>query len=587
MQQSERRIGKLRVKSQDEESLSTDLNNLQDAFKTASFSGLPPNGLLLIRRFDLGVIRSRSSAMSISKLIDEKIRSASYQMVCVDVEDHPNEDVVWFSDMARAVFALLTRMLSGSNLEAWYWPVMFPSFNPAMSIGDVLTIVNTDYADKQSKSRVLALVVEDLLKRGRSDDVIKSISTQLAQECLRECGLLPHVVSASVNEKLQTTSRPAFQYPLKLKPEWRAILQQAIPYWGKTDLRSYWLAYSALISTYPAMAENSEVWPRILDLINSVDRSHKIEQSDRAIKDDQVETNFLTVNENADTREKLIDSVIRSVVPKETQKANRNNCPDRKRGAVDSEFNEAGLDVTDNLIFNQNGFIYSQYSGLGFLISLLDMISIKQLMSLNPLLAEVNLPVRIIARIAERVGIPGSHPLIQSLPEYADIDIDEINSFVCADEWRQLVISNHESGLRLCRFMVDGDKNKCFITDRHKRLLLYVGNPSITKLPDWIAEAEIIEQSGRHPSPTLGNIQTTIHLLLSRFLYRYATMSLRSLIKRDGQIAATKTHLDFLFDMNQLDIRIRKAGIDINPGWVSWLGMVVEFHYDNGESDHA
>ncbi len=78
-----------------------------------------------------------------------------------------------------------------------------------------------------------------------------------------------------------------------------------------------------------------------------------------------------------------------------------------------------------------------------------------------------------------------------------------------------------------------------------------------------------------------------VQLLLSRFLYRIAKMSLRGLIMREGQVAITRTHLDILFDTSQLDIRIRKAGLDINPGWVSWLGMVVQFHYQQKEQSDA
>jgi hypothetical protein len=30
-------------------------------------------------------------------------------------------------------------------------------------------------------------------------------------------------------------------------------------------------------------------------------------------------------------------------------------------------------------------------------------------------------------------------------------------------------------------------------------------------------------------------------------------------------------------------MRIRRAGLDIDPGWVPWLGRVVSFHYRETE----
>ena len=51
------------------------------------------------------------------------------------------------------------------------------------------------------------------------------------------------------------------------------------------------------------------------------------------------------------------------------------------------------------------------------------------------------------------------------------------------------------------------------------------------------------------------------------------------LVARPGWIALTRTHLDVSFPFERTDIRIRRAGVDINPGWVSWLGRVVTYWY--------
>jgi hypothetical protein len=54
---------------------------------------------------------------------------------------------------------------------------------------------------------------------------------------------------------------------------------------------------------------------------------------------------------------------------------------------------------------------------------------------------------------------------------------------------------------------------------------------------------------------------------------------LRALVLRTGRIAATRTHVDVVFTLAQVDLAVRRAGIDIDPGWVPWLGRVVRFHY--------
>lgn len=61
---------------------------------------------------------------------------------------------------------------------------------------------------------------------------------------------------------------------------------------------------------------------------------------------------------------------------------------------------------------------------------------------------------------------------------------------------------------------------------------------------------------------------------------RHTGLTLKSLIQRPGELALTPTHLDLTFDLSQVDIRIRKAGLDLNPGWLPWFGRVVAFHYE-------
>ena len=52
-----------------------------------------------------------------------------------------------------------------------------------------------------------------------------------------------------------------------------------------------------------------------------------------------------------------------------------------------------------------------------------------------------------------------------------------------------------------------------------------------------------------------------------------------SLCLRPAQLVITPTHADVWLALDQLDLRIRRAGLDIDPGWLPWFGRVVRFHY--------
>ena len=64
-----------------------------------------------------------------------------------------------------------------------------------------------------------------------------------------------------------------------------------------------------------------------------------------------------------------------------------------------------------------------------------------------------------------------------------------------------------------------------------------------------------------------------------RYLRQVVGISLRSLVARPGEVAMTRTHLDYIFDGSNVDMRVRSNGLDVNPGWIAWLARVVSFQY--------
>jgi len=52
--------------------------------------------------------------------------------------------------------------------------------------------------------------------------------------------------------------------------------------------------------------------------------------------------------------------------------------------------------------------------------------------------------------------------------------------------------------------------------------------------------------------------------------------------KLPARLIADSSHLDLHFRLNDARLPIRSAGLDIDPGWMPWLGRVVTFHYGSG-----
>jgi hypothetical protein len=92
---------------------------------------------------------------------------------------------------------------------------------------------------------------------------------------------------------------------------------------------------------------------------------------------------------------------------------------------------------------------------------------------------------------------------------------------------------------------------------------------------------------GLEPGPqvvVLNSISRHWSKMLRRWSQAPGRLSLAALVHRPGSLVWQRTHLDLYLDHRQAEIRVRRLGLDLDPGWVSWLALVVQFHYRSGGS---
>ncbi|HEY5247092.1 MAG TPA: hypothetical protein VIJ15_01380, partial [Dermatophilaceae bacterium] len=56
----------------------------------------------------------------------------------------------------------------------------------------------------------------------------------------------------------------------------------------------------------------------------------------------------------------------------------------------------------------------------------------------------------------------------------------------------------------------------------------------------------------------------------------------RAAFARAGTVHVSRTHVDVVFPINAIDLCVRAAGLDQDPGWVPALGRVVLVHFEGG-----
>jgi len=62
---------------------------------------------------------------------------------------------------------------------------------------------------------------------------------------------------------------------------------------------------------------------------------------------------------------------------------------------------------------------------------------------------------------------------------------------------------------------------------------------------------------------------------------RLARVHLGAIVRRPGRLCVAPANLDLTFAPAQADLRLRRAGLDLDPGWIPWLGLVVRYHYSD------
>jgi hypothetical protein len=118
------------------------------------------------------------------------------------------------------------------------------------------------------------------------------------------------------------------------------------------------------------------------------------------------------------------------------------------------------------------------------------------------------------------------------------------------------------------------------------RLLLAIGQRAGMPENDPLALALRV-QAGQDSDGT-ASIDMPIkawRLAVRRWCRRYPRIAPSTLLRRRATVHVSRTHIDAHFALSDLDVRVRRWALDVDPGWVPWLGRVITFTYgDNHDA---
>ncbi|HEU4557924.1 MAG TPA: hypothetical protein VFS20_08750 [Longimicrobium sp.] len=225
--------------------------------------------------------------------------------------------------------------------------------------------------------------------------------------------------------------------------------------------------------------------------------------------------------------------------------------------------------------------------GLVFLVPALNRLGMAGMLRDTGWAANAAFPARLLRHLALRTGIPANDPILTAFGVDGHFPRVAGEAWCAPAAWARGIASE---GPCIMRHLADGGH---VLVDASGRLPLaaWRGDDVPAAAEAWLEDAVSSPERG-----SLSHSRTLAlsHLLLDswtiaarRWCRRAARMGLATLVRRPARVLYTRTHLDLLLDHHDADVRVRRAGLDVDPGWVPWLGRVVQIHYLYGERPRA
>lgn len=610
MTATQRHVRQLRLRAADETSIRRGAILVEDAMRTVSLPALNGGRVIVLRRLDLGRIDPTRSPAALAGRIERIIRDAAAFAVPASSAAAKSAEAVWFPDAFSPVVELAARVASNRTTAEWFWPRAVPRWRPGQPAEVVIRELFETSLMTAPVGIGAGLLLDELRQRDALTPLLRSWSSVDVERYLQCMGWSHPVTSLTQDSVSRLTAVD------RIASHWRPIVETAVRDWGHEDQRSHFLTAMILTVLRPARLLDAAVIteavqlletlagaqtvrrkrregetpgerqssarrdPAVRDLIIQpestveVDSPVEVSELDRVEVAPQVspgavlpETSLKTYADPSDDAEVVVDPLlprgdgqrrVSDVVTKQRRTSGTVSADERALTVTAQSGGAAGnsrlspedrpvwIDRTDadevsaDQVFEDAGVpwpewvdapVSTEYAGFYFTIGVLSRLGIEEVLRAESRWVEWELPARILLRVAERLSVKRSDPMTATVSKLSD-PVVPLPAFSAPVAWEW----NSTNG-----------------TEQTPPAVV-TGGDFTAVLDCWV---DAIEQ----------------------WLASFTELNLRDLVQRPGMVAWTRTHIDVMFDHGQTDLRVRIAGLDVDPGWVAWLGRVVSFHY--------
>lgn len=633
----QRRVRKLRLHAPDEHLIRRGAILVEDALHCASLPGSSA-GLLCVRQISLGRFRCNQSSMNLAMAIEEQLKQ--YADLAETVEDTAADEApaVRFHDENEPYLMLIERLIADQPVDAWYWAAAVRCWDPSQPPSVALRRVVMGLQEHESGPVALAhwlranagsarfRAVLDVLQESDAAQLLKGIGfTQVAppaassgfmarpswtahvQPWIVRWGrrdprsiwliamlLIAHTPSRLCDPTLRATIAAVVDQILSDESMARKDLESPEPGPARKNLKPPEIRQEFANRLASSASSESAKSPQSGTGAESPEAA---EQKESVAAQHPGVTAFRSHGRTQSAAKPTGQTDVEAaaghhpIAPHDLKSA-RDHFPSAAPRNLDgSEATSQPIPTTDLTEASQPSQITTHYAGLFLLVPLLERLAVQAWLEAHPHWIELGMPLWILQDVAARLGAESQDPVMRALSlEDQSPDTRHLLDFVVPERWHEGIVDQGNWSLR-------ETESGTVLLDASQRLpLAFWREPAAGDLipvnirtalgqGDWtITYANQLTTKITHTMPWELALRSWRYAL-RRWCRRFSRMGLHDVVVRFGHVAATKTHIDVFFNHRQADVRLRKSGMDINPGWTPWLGRIITFHYVDGDDE--
>jgi hypothetical protein len=503
--------------------------SIQEALCLAQLPGEDEGRIYCIRRVSISGIAAASNRRIWMEAVQNVLSGLASQAVHASDPRADGCNAVFFHNREEALEFLLRRALRAHKLSAA--PVL--SWYACSFLG---------VPAATSAREHIPLLIAELLGSGAESSAAGAASLFATLEDDNPEPLLSSIPPDTLREWLGTLDAPSnsalVPQPPFLPEKLKRVLRKAAASFGWKDPATVWLAAQAVLCVAPSALRSCTVVRQARSALRAMEAEQRGEILARDLSRHQAPTRGALVFDDegqsaASVEQSAADNIdlgagLRLLPAIEAAASAVSEAPSL---AIDEASRAPSRRIRDDA-FSPAPLLGEPTSaaGLYFLLNCLHRLGIAAAVDSFPALREADFASHILWGLAMRAETVGNDPILRCLPgEDQPFRIREEN-------WREIRAS---SDCRPAGFSA--------IAPRDPASLLRL----------WAVGARW-------------------------WCWRVGRLTLREIVNRPGRVWLTRADLDVTLPLDQVEIRIRRAGLDIDPGFVSWFGpwgRVVRFHY--------